>query len=70
MLSKLNIRAKYFLGDAYYGKSVEILKLVKEKGMSGIIPVRDTIHTRVRNNYRLWAKRNYEKKRDIQEKQV
>ncbi len=65
MLAKLDIKAKYFLGDAYYGKSVEILKLVKEKGMSAIIPVRDTIHMKVRNSYRLWAKENYEKKRDI-----
>jgi hypothetical protein len=33
--------------------------------MSGIIPVMDTIHTRVRNSGRLWAKGNYEEKRDI-----
>ncbi len=55
MLAKLDIRAKYFFGDAYYGKSVEILKLVKDKGMCAIAPVRDTIHMKVRNSYRLWG---------------
>ncbi len=65
MLAKLDIKAKYFLGDAYYGKSAEMLKLVKEKGMSAIAPVRDTIHMKVRNSYRLWDRENYEKKRDI-----
>ncbi len=34
MLAKLGIKAKYFLGDAHEGKSAEMLKLVKEKGMS------------------------------------
>jgi len=60
MLKDLKFRARYFLGDAYYGKSVGVLKEIKELGMEAIVPVRDTTHTRVRNEYRLWAKRNYE----------
>ncbi len=65
MLSKLDIRSKYFLGDSYYGKSVETLKIIKEKGMKAIIPVRDTFRMKVRDSYRVWAKDNYENNRDI-----
>ncbi len=57
MLGKLRVRARYFLGDVYYG-SVEILKKVRQLNMEAIVPVRDTVHTRVRNPYRLLAKEN------------
>ncbi len=67
MLRSLKFRAKYFLGDAYYGK-VEILREVKRLNMDAIVSVRDTTHTRVRNAYRLWAKGNYERRRKVYEK--
>jgi len=67
MLRSIKFRAKYFLGDAYYG-NVEILREVKRLNMDAIVPVRDTTHTRVRNPYGLWAKENYEKKRKVYRK--
>ncbi len=64
MLKALNFRVRYFLGDAYYGK-VEILRKVKGLNMCAVVPVRDTVHTRVRHSIRLWAKENYERKRKV-----
>ncbi len=56
MLAKLDTKAKYFLGDAHEGKSAKMLKLVKDKGMGGIIPLRDAIHMKVKNGHNLIAK--------------
>ncbi len=67
ILKTLEFRARYFLGDAYYGK-VEILREVKRLNMEAIVLVRDTTHTRVRNSVRLWAKGNYERKREVYKK--
>ncbi len=67
LLKALRFRAKYFLGDAYYG-SVEVLKRVKELSMEAIVPVRDTVHTRVRHPIRLWVKGNYERRRKVYRK--
>ncbi|AAC07367.1 IS5-like element ISAae1 family transposase [Aquifex aeolicus] len=68
MLKELGFRARYFLGDAYYGKSAGVLEEIKKLRMESIVPVRDTAHTRVRNMYRLWAKRNYEIRRKVYRK--
>ena len=59
MLEEFCEKCKYFAADRYYG-TAEILK-IKEKGMLALIPLRDTIHQKVRNTYRVWAKKNYEK---------
>ena len=59
MLERMEFRARYFIGDACYGKSVEVLKKVKELGMEAVVPVKDTHRTRVRDSYRLWVKENY-----------
>jgi len=67
MLRSLKFRARYFLGDAYYGKA-DVLSRVKRLNMDAIVPVRNTTHTRVRNPYRLWAKENYERKRKVYRK--
>ena len=64
MLRNIKFRARYFLGDAYYGK-VDILREVKRLNMYAIVPVRDTTHTRVRHSIRLWAKCNYESRRKV-----
>jgi len=68
MLERLEVRARYFLGDAYYGKSVKVLKKIKKLRIIGIIPVRDTLRTNVRNKYRLWVKENYELRREVYRK--
>ncbi len=49
MLEHIKFRARYFLGDAYYGK-VEILRKVRGLNMCAIVHVRDTVHTRVRHS--------------------
>ena len=48
MLEGLSFRAKYFVGDAYYGKSVDALKRVKELGMVVVVSERDTMRRKVR----------------------
>ncbi len=68
MLEGLDFRAKYFLGDAYYGRSVEVLKGVKEHGMVAVVPVRETMRQKVRDEYRKWAKENYELRRKVYRK--
>lgn len=65
MLKKMFLRAKYFMGDAYYGKSVEVLKRIRELGMKAIVPVRDSMRMKVKNSYRRWAKRNYEEHKEV-----
>jgi len=67
MLDSLEFRARYFLGDAYYDK-VSVLKKVKDMNMQAVVPVKDKLHKKVRNSYRLWAKGNYEKKRALYRK--
>ena len=47
MLEHIKFRARYFLGDVYYGK-VEILRKVRGLNMCAVVPVGDTVHTRVR----------------------
>jgi len=68
MLDNIVFRARYFLGDAYYGKE-KIIKKVEELGMRAIIPVKDTTHTKVRNKYRKKVQENYEKNKDIYKKE-
>ncbi len=63
MLEGMEVRARYFVGDAYYGKSVKVLKKVKELNMIAIVPVKDTVHTR--DGYRQWARRSYEGRREV-----
>jgi len=47
----------------------EICKGFEEgKGAIAIVPVRDTLHTKVRDTHRLWAKRNYELRRKVYKK--
>jgi len=55
------IRGRYFLGDSYYGKNVKVLQKLYELGFDVIVPVKDTLRKKVRNEYRLKAKNNYEK---------
>jgi len=64
MLRTLKVRGRYFLGDAYYGK-VEVLEEIKRLKMKAIVPIRDTRHMRVKHLVRLWAKKNYEKWREV-----
>ena len=33
--------------------------------MIAIVPVKDTVHTRVRDGYRQWARRSYEGRREV-----
>ena len=68
MLESLGVRARYFVGDAYYGKSVSVLKRIKELGMVAVVPVRDTLRMVVRDPYRLWAKENYMLRRKVYKK--
>ena len=68
MLEGLEFRAKYFVGDAYYGRSVEVLRKVKEHGMVAVVPVRETVRQKVRDEYRKWAKENYELRRKVYRK--
>jgi len=56
-----NIKGRYFLGDRYYGKSIEVLKKLNELGFDVIVSIKDTLRQKVRNEYRLKAKNNYEK---------
>ena len=67
MLNSLEFRARYFLGDAYYDK-VSVLKKVKDMNMHAVVPVKDTLRKKVRNPYRLWAKKNYEEKGELYRK--
>ena len=67
MLTSLEFRARYFLGDAYYDK-VSVLKRVKDMNMRAVVPVKDTLRKKVRNPYRLWAKKNYEEERELYRK--
>ncbi|GAB6072406.1 IS5-like element ISAae1 family transposase [Venenivibrio stagnispumantis] len=69
MLDNIVFGARYFLGDAYYGKEKVIKKVEEELKMKAIIPVKDTTHKRVRNEYRKKAKENYEKNKDIYKKE-
>ena len=68
MLERVGVRARYFVGDAYYGKSVSVLKKVKKLGMVAVVPVKDTLRMRVRDPYRLWAKENYVLRRKVYKK--
>ncbi|ADO44939.1 transposase IS4 family protein [Hydrogenobacter thermophilus TK-6] len=68
ILKDFPFRSSYFVGDAYYGKSVEVLKRVKKLGMKAVVPVRDTMRRKVRDEYRLWVKGNYERMRKVYKK--
>ncbi len=68
ILENLKVRAMYFLGDAYYGGSARVLKKIKELHMIAVFPVKDTLRKKVRNPFRLWAKRNYELRKKIYRK--
>ena len=48
MLKTLKVRARYFLGDAYYGK-VKVLKDIKRLKMKPIVPIGDTRHMKVKH---------------------
>jgi len=67
MLKTLKVRARYFLGDAYYGK-VEVLNEIKRLKINPIVPIRDTRHMKVRHLVRLWTKENYEKGKEVYRK--
>jgi hypothetical protein len=56
VLRALEFRAKYFLGDAYYG-SVKVLREVKQLNMVAVVPVKDTVRKKARDPYRLWQRR-------------
>lgn len=67
LIERLRFRGRYFLGDAYYGKNVKGLELLCSHFEEVIIPIRDGLHTKVRNKYRLMIKKKYEDRgnRDI-----
>ncbi len=65
ILDALKVRAMYFLADAYYGNRVKVLQKVKELGIKAIVPIRDSLHKKVKDPYRLWAEQNYEERKKV-----
>ena len=57
MIGKVKARSKYILGDALYGKSVKVLRKLFEKAEEVIVPIKDTLHTRVRDPIRKKVRR-------------
>ena len=64
ILEKVNIKAKKILADALYGMSKAMLEKFYEISEEVIVPVRDTLHTKVRSGIRKKAKIEYEDKRE------
>jgi len=60
-------RATYFLGDRYYSKG-KVIRMVRERNIVPVIPTENTLRKRVRSEERRWAKKMYEKYRDIYKK--
>ncbi len=44
------------------------MKRVKELRLEAIVPLRETIRKKVKDSYRLWAKENYERRREVYRK--
>jgi|GEM_PF-5622478 len=57
MIGKVKARSKYILGDALYGMSVKVLRKLFEKAEEVIVPIKDTLHTRVRDPIRKKVRR-------------
>ena len=64
MIGKVKARSKYMLGDALYGMSVKVLRKLFEKAERVIVPIKDTLHTRVRDPIRKKVKRMYEENKE------
>ena len=60
-------RATYFLGDRYYSKN-KVIRMVRERNIVPVIPTENTIRKRVKSEERRWAKKMYEKYRNIYKK--
>jgi len=57
MIGKVKARSKYILGDALYGMSVKVLRNLFEEAEEVIVPIKDTLHTRVRDPIRKKVRR-------------
>jgi len=51
MLKELSFRARYFLGDAYYGKSVGVLREIKELRMEDLMEAVNDVKKRLKLKY-------------------
>lgn len=64
LLREREWRSKFIMADVLYGMDVEILREFYRRAEKVVVPVRDTIHTRVKHPLRVQAKRDYEENRD------
>ncbi len=64
MIGKVKARSKYILGDALYGMSVKVLRKLLERAERVIVPIKDTLHTRVRDPIRKKVRRMYEESKE------
>ena len=64
MIGKVKVKSRYILGDALYGMSVKVLKKLFEKAEKVIVPIKDTLHTKVRNPIRKKVKQMYEENKE------
>lgn len=64
LMEKTGVKARCVIGDALYGMSVEVLKKFFDRADLVLVPVKDTLHTKVRNPLRKKAQRMYESNRE------
>jgi len=64
MLREREWRSKFIMADALYGMDVEVLREFYRRAEKVVVPVRDTIHTRVKHPLMVQAKRDYEENRE------
>jgi hypothetical protein len=64
MIDGMNVKVKYIMADALYGMSVDVLKEFFDRADIVLVPVRDTLHTKVKDPIRKRAKEIYESNRE------
>ena len=66
LVEELHIRGKgYFIADALYGMSNEVLEKLIKAGFIPVIPVKDGIHTKIKSPVRKFVSEIYNRLRSV-----
>lgn len=65
IIKRGRIEGEYMLGDGYYGRHGEIIRLLKERGIKLISPVKESMYKEIRNKDIKEVKERYEKLREV-----
>jgi hypothetical protein len=64
MIDGMNVKAKYIMADVLYGMSTDVLKEFFDRADIVLVPVRDTLHTKMKDPIRKRARKVYKSNRE------